>query len=183
MCPSTPATSASCPWPGTTASPCAWSCWAAMSSTGKKDGAALPRCPACTLPAPAHSCSDLTPPSPCPHTQEVAKRAPLPRVGAGAAALHFTGPVQVGCGDGSCPLAAPARAETPSCNWGFLGDTILQMRPCWGTLSCNPGLALSSQLSLGTNFLLLASASSREAAASGSPLPELCLGSQLFSGS
>jgi hypothetical protein len=29
--PSSPASCASCPWPGTTVSPCGWSCWAARS--------------------------------------------------------------------------------------------------------------------------------------------------------
>lgn len=166
-CPSMPASSASCPWPGTTASPCVWSCWAATSRRlGRKDGAALPHRPALALPAPAHSCSDLTPLSSCPQTWEAARRAPLPRVGAGAAALHFMGPLQVGCGDGSCPLIPLVRDETPSCNQSLaggpspatgasLGDPILQMGLCWGTLSCNQGLAASSQLSLETNFLPL----------------------------
>lgn len=172
MCPSTPATSASCPWPGTTASPCVWSCWAVMSRHREEGREPAPRLP---LPAPALTSH---PPLHVPTLRRWPGGLPLPRVGAGAAALHFTGLLQVGCGDGSCLLVAPARAETPSCNWGFPGDTILQMRPCWGTLSCNQGLALSSQLSLGTNFLLPASASSREAAASGSPLPELGLGAQ-----
>ena len=132
-----PASSASCPWPGTTASPCAWSCWAATSRRpGRKDGAALPRRLARALPAPAHSCSDLTPPSPCPQTREVAGRAPLPRIGAGATALHFMGPLQVGCGDGSCPFAPLARGETPSCNQGFLGGP----HPANGALLGHPVL-------------------------------------------
>lgn len=143
------------------------------------------------LPAPAPTSH---PPSPCPQTRGAAGRAPLPRAGAGSAALHFTGPLQVGYGDGSCPFAPLATGETPSSNWGLAGgpspatgaslvDPILQMGLCWGTPSRNQGLAASSQLSLETNFLpFFASASSREAAASSSPLPALGLGAQRFWG-
>lgn len=49
-CPSTPASCASCPWPGTTASRCASSCWAATSRG--RGRATRGGCPA--LPAPAH---------------------------------------------------------------------------------------------------------------------------------
>jgi len=56
-CPSMPASSASCPWPGTTASPCAWSCWAATSRRpGRRTGLLFPAArpaPCLPLPAPA----------------------------------------------------------------------------------------------------------------------------------
>lgn len=194
-CRSMPALSASCPWPGTTASPCAWSCWAVTSSCpARKDGAALPCCPSCALPTPARSCSDFTPPSLCPETREAARRAPLPHIGAGTTALHFMGSLQVGCRDGSCPFAPLAKGETPSCSWGlaggpfpatgaFFGDPIPQTGLCWETTSCNQGLAASSQLSLETNFLpLFASASSREAAASAVPCLCCSVGLSSFAG-
>lgn len=138
MCPSTPALSASCPWPGTTASPCAWSCWAATSRRPGEEGRGCSSSP--PGPRPARPCLLLlrphTPPSPCPQTRAVAKRAPLPRVGAGAAALHFMGPSQVGCGDGFSPFVPLARDETPSCNRGLAGGPS----PATGALLEDPVL-------------------------------------------
>lgn len=146
-------------------------------------------CPSLPVPAPTSH-----PPLHIPKLGRGAGRAPLPHVGTGAAALHFTGPLQVGRGDDSCPFAPLARGETPSCNWGlvggpssatgaFLGDLILQMGLYWRITSCKQSLGASFWLSLETNFLpLFASASSREATASSSPLPALWLGAQQFWG-